>query len=213
MKIAVDLMSVSRFSRVAEHHRYRGLVFTEGELAQAGEPGPARHTERLAGRFCVKEAVCKLLGRGFGQGLRWRDIEVIADEWGAPAVTLNGGARGGRAARLGDIAVTITHQVDLVVAVAASGGRERHDQEHRHRGRAARLVPAQSGRNPTAVALRMARESSTYQQMHEHALALAGELVARRARGRAVLACWPAAASTPTPASWPPVTRAPPWCR
>ncbi|MEV6606205.1 holo-ACP synthase [Kutzneria sp. NPDC051319] len=121
MKIAVDLLSVSRFSRVAEHRRYRGLVFTEGELAQAGEPGTARHAERLAGRFCVKEAVCKLLGRGFGQGLRWRDIEVIADEWGAPAVTLHGGAeRLADAARLGDIAVSITHQVDLVVAVAAA---------------------------------------------------------------------------------------------
>ncbi|HEY0495436.1 MAG TPA: holo-ACP synthase [Kutzneria sp.] len=121
MKIAVDLLSVSRFSRVAEHRRYRGLVFTEAELAQAGEPGTARHAERLAGRFCVKEAVCKLLGRGFGQGLRWRDIEVIADEWGAPAVTLHGGAeRLADAAGLGDVAVSITHQVDLVVAVAAA---------------------------------------------------------------------------------------------
>ncbi|HTI22026.1 holo-ACP synthase [Kutzneria chonburiensis] len=121
MKIAVDLLSVSRFSRVAEHRRYRGLVFTEAELAQAGEPGTARHAERLAGRFCVKEAVCKLLGRGFGQGLRWRDIEVIADEWGAPAVTLHGGAeRLADAVGLGDVAVSITHQVDLVVAVAAA---------------------------------------------------------------------------------------------
>ena len=121
MKIAVDLLSVSRFSRVAEHRRYRGIVFTEAELAQAGEPGTARHAERLAGRFCVKEAVCKLLGRGFGQGLRWRDIEVIADEWGAPAVTLHGGAeRLADAVGLGDVAVSITHQVDLVVAVAAA---------------------------------------------------------------------------------------------
>lgn len=121
MKIAVDLLSVSRFRRVAEHLRYRKLVFTEAELAQAGEPGTARHAERLAGRFCVKEATCKLLGRGFGQGLRWRDIEVVADEWGAPAVTLHGGAEKlADAAGLGDIAVSITHQVDLVVAVAAA---------------------------------------------------------------------------------------------
>ncbi|MFC0429826.1 holo-ACP synthase [Kutzneria buriramensis] len=121
MKIAVDLLSVSRFSKVAEHHRYRRLVFTEAELAQAGEPGTARHAERLAGRFCVKEATCKLLGRGFGQGLRWRDIEVTSDEWGAPEVTLHGGARRlAERAGLGDIAVSITHQVDLVVAVAAA---------------------------------------------------------------------------------------------
>lgn len=121
MKIAVDLLSVSRFRKVAQHQRYRGLVFTEAELAQAGEVGTARHAERLAGRFCVKEATCKLLGRGFGQGVRWRDIEVITDEWGAPVVTLRGGARQlAEQAGLGDIAVSITHQVDLVVAVAAA---------------------------------------------------------------------------------------------
>ncbi len=121
MKIGVDLLSVSRFTRIAEHHRYRSLVFTEAELADAGEIGSPRHAERLAGRFCVKEATCKLLGRGFGQGLRWRDIEVTKDAWGAPVVALSGGAAELADARgFGEIAVTLTHQVDLVVAVAAA---------------------------------------------------------------------------------------------
>ncbi|RKN05111.1 holo-ACP synthase [Streptomyces radicis] len=121
MRIGVDLLSVPRFARIAEHRRYRALVFTEAELAQAGEIGGERHAERLAGRFCVKEAVCKLLGRGFGQGVRWRDIEVTSDAWGAPRATLSGGAR-----RLADdaglfgLVVTLTHQADLVVAVAAA---------------------------------------------------------------------------------------------
>jgi holo-[acyl-carrier protein] synthase len=122
MRIGVDLLSVSRFSRVAAHRRYRTLLFTETELAQADLLGPERCAERLAGRFCVKEATCKLLGRGFGQGLRWRDIEVTSDRWGAPAVTLTGGARRlADEAGLHDIVVTLTHQADLVVAVAAAG--------------------------------------------------------------------------------------------
>jgi holo-[acyl-carrier protein] synthase len=121
MRIGVDLLSVSRFTRVAEHHRYRTLVFTETELAQAGQIGSQRYAERLAGRFCVKEATCKLLGRGFGQGLRWRDIEVTNDAWGAPVVTLTGGARQlADEAELHDIVVSLTHQVDLVVAVATA---------------------------------------------------------------------------------------------
>lgn len=121
MRIGVDLMSVSRFARVADHDRYRALVFTDRELGEAGRPGSARHLERLAGRFCVKEATCKLLGRGFGQGLAWRDIEVCSDAWGAPAVALSGGARRlAEEAGLGEIAVTLTHQADLVVAVAAT---------------------------------------------------------------------------------------------
>jgi holo-[acyl-carrier protein] synthase len=127
MRIGVDLMSVSRFTRVAEHHRYRALVFTERELDEAGQLGSARYVERLAGRFCVKEATCKLLGRGFGQGLRWPDIEVCSDDWGAPAVALSGGARRlADEAGIDEIAVTLTHQVDLVVAVAVSDpGRRR----------------------------------------------------------------------------------------
>jgi len=121
MRIGVDLMSVSRFAPVAEHHRYRTLVFTERELSEAGRLGSPRYLERLAGRFCVKEATCKLLGRGFGQGLRWPDIEVGTDAWGAPEVVLSGGARRlADEAGLHEIAVTLTHQVDLVVAVAAA---------------------------------------------------------------------------------------------
>jgi acyl carrier protein len=126
MRVGVDLMSVSRFAEVAQHRRYRTLVFTETELAQADRVGPERRLERLAGRFCVKEATCKMLGRGFGQGLRWRDIEVTNDLWGAPVVTLTGGARelADEAGVDEDIVVTLSHQVDLVIAVAiAATGR------------------------------------------------------------------------------------------
>ena len=121
MRIGVDLLSISRFARIAEHPRYRSVLFTKAELAQADGLGSGRSAECLAGRFCVKEATCKVLGRGFGQGLRWRDIEVTTDRWGAPAVMLSGGARAiADAAGLDGIAVSITHQADLVIAVAAA---------------------------------------------------------------------------------------------
>ncbi|HET6709433.1 holo-ACP synthase [Amycolatopsis sp.] len=122
MRIGVDLMSIPRFAEVAAHHRYRTLVFTPVELEQAARMGAERSLERLAGRFSVKEATCKMLGRGFGQGLRWRDIEVTNDDWGAPLVTLGGGAAEIAAeAGLEEIVVTLSHQADLVVAVAAAG--------------------------------------------------------------------------------------------
>ncbi|MFI9328705.1 holo-ACP synthase [Kitasatospora sp. NPDC052868] len=121
MRIGVDLLAIERFARIARHDRYRSLVFTEAELAQAATLGPERSVERLAGRFCVKEATCKVLGRGFWQGIRWRDIEVLGDPWGRPVVTLSGGARKA-AAELGlaEVVVTLTHQVGLVVAVAVA---------------------------------------------------------------------------------------------
>lgn len=121
MRIGIDLLAIRRFSRIARHHRYCSLVFTEAELAQADAMGPERRVERLAGRFCVKEATCKALGRGFWQGIHWRDIEVLSDSWGRPVVTLHGGAR--RIARelgVGEMTVTLTHEADLVVAVAVA---------------------------------------------------------------------------------------------
>ena len=121
MRIGVDLLSISRFTRIAEHPRYRSILFTEAELAEAQRLGSERLAERLAGRFCAKEATCKVLRRGFGQGLRWRDIEVTSDRWGAPSVTLTGGARKMAVeAGLREISVTLTHQADLVVAVAVA---------------------------------------------------------------------------------------------
>jgi len=119
MRIGVDLLDIPRFATVAKHTRYRTVLFTDAELAEADGMAEPRSTERLAGRFCAKEAVAKLLGRGFGQGLRWRDIEVTNDRWGAPVVTLTGGAR-----RIADetgvasVALSLSHQSDLVVCVA-----------------------------------------------------------------------------------------------
>ncbi|MER6033400.1 holo-ACP synthase [Streptomyces sp. NPDC001835] len=121
MKIGIDLLSISRFKRIAEHARYRTLVFTEAELREAdGLSGP-RRAERLAGRFCAKEATAKVLGRGLGQGLGWRDIEITGDRWGAPQVTLRGRARRlADARRIHRIEMSVSHHGDLVVCVAAT---------------------------------------------------------------------------------------------
>jgi holo-[acyl-carrier protein] synthase len=126
MRIGVDLMSVSRFARVAAHRRYRTVVFTAAELAEANTLAEPRFTERLAGRFCAKEAVAKALGRGFGQGLSWRDIEVTADDWGAPTVALHRGARVvADEAGVRKVQLSLTHQNDLVVCVATAITEER----------------------------------------------------------------------------------------
>ncbi|BBA96682.1 putative acyl carrier protein [Actinacidiphila reveromycinica] len=163
MRIGVDLMSVSRFSRVAHHHRYPRVLFTENELAGARDLGRERYEEWLAGRFCVKEATCKLLGRGFGQGLNWRDIEVASDRFGAPAVVLHRGARQLAEERgVGDIVISLTHQAGLVVAVAAADTRAPAPPAPRQApGRAVADAPAQpprttpTGHHPTTRTARV----------------------------------------------------------
>lgn len=123
MRIGLDLLSLTRFARIAEHPQIRVALFTPAELAQADGLGRQRYIERLAGRFCAKEAVCKVLGRGFGQGLGWLDIQVTNDSWGAPQVTLSGGARCiAEQAGLREVSVTLSHSADLVIALAVGVG-------------------------------------------------------------------------------------------
>ena len=119
MRVGVDLLSIERFNRISDHPRAARIVFTDGELEYAGTLGLQRRREFLAGRFCAKEATAKLLGRGYGQGLRWRDIEVTRDEWGAPSIRLSGGAdRIARRAGLRHIEISISHHVELVICAA-----------------------------------------------------------------------------------------------
>ncbi|MCW6007284.1 holo-ACP synthase [Micromonospora sp. CPCC 205371] len=121
MRIGADLVDVARFAPIAAHPRGRRLIFTDAELAVADTLGERRRGEYLAGRFCAKEAVAKALGRGLGQGLAWRDIEVLGDAHGAPVVTMRGGALAiATRQRVERIELSLSHQSGLVFGVAVA---------------------------------------------------------------------------------------------
>lgn len=98
--IGVDVVDVERMRRV--HARY-GARFAARVLAPWEQDGYARAADPaafLAKRFAVKEAAAKALGTGLGRGgVAIRDIGVVHDDHGAPALRLAGGAAA-RAARL-----------------------------------------------------------------------------------------------------------------
>jgi len=129
MRIGVDLTEIARISRIAAHPAGRRLAFTEAELGHADTLGDKRRTEFLAGRFCAKEAVAKALGHGLGQGLVWRDIEVLSGPLGAPEVRLGGGADA-IAARAGieRIDLSLSHTGGFVVGVAIALLRTERDR-------------------------------------------------------------------------------------
>ena len=119
MRIGVDLTEVARISRIAAHPAGRRLAFTDTEIALADKLGEPRRLEFLAGRFCAKEAVAKVLGHGLGQGLAWRDIEVLRGPLGAPEVRLGGGAGAiAERARIERIDLSLSHSGGFVVGVA-----------------------------------------------------------------------------------------------
>jgi holo-[acyl-carrier protein] synthase len=119
MRVGVDLLEIARFAKIAAHPGGRRIVFSAAELAHAETFGAARREEYLAGRFCAKEASAKALGRGLGQGLVWREIEVLTDAHGAPRVQLGGGALAvAEQAGIERIDLSLSHHGGLVVCVA-----------------------------------------------------------------------------------------------
>ena len=71
LRVGVDIVSVERFERARQRwgHRFLRRVFTEAELQEC-----QGRIQSLAARFAAKEAVMKVLGTGYSNGICWRDI-------------------------------------------------------------------------------------------------------------------------------------------
>jgi holo-[acyl-carrier protein] synthase len=114
----IDLASIARVAEVLERHgsHFIERCFTAAERDWA-EAGGRQRTQRYAGRFAAKEAAAKALGTGVAEGIRWTDLEILADERGAPRLSLHGVAAE-RAAGMGVGAThcSITHAGDHAMA-------------------------------------------------------------------------------------------------
>jgi holo-[acyl-carrier protein] synthase len=84
----VDFVETRRISEMLERHGQHFLdrVFTAVEQKYCC--GRKRQLEHLAGRFAAKEAVLKVIGTGWREGIAWTDIEVSNERSGQPRVTL-----------------------------------------------------------------------------------------------------------------------------
>lgn len=108
--LGVDIAEVARIEAAVGRHGERFLqrIFTTKEISYC--ESHKNRFERYAGRFAAKEAAMKALGTGWGEGVRWVDIEVVRQPGGRPTIELAGAARE-HAERLGvtRIALSITH--------------------------------------------------------------------------------------------------------
>jgi holo-[acyl-carrier protein] synthase len=116
--LGFDLVEVSRIERAVARwgEAFLTYVFTDREVKDCGA-GRGRF-QRLAVRFCAKEAVFKALGRG-RPALGWLDVEVVRMPSGRPEVVLGGKAL--EFARLHGVAsvlVTLSHTQELAAAQA-----------------------------------------------------------------------------------------------
>ena len=91
--IGVDIVKVDRIEKAVERWGYRFLkrIFTAAEIERCQKR--VRPAQCLALRFAAKEAFAKALGLGMRKGLRWRDIEVVHDDFGKPDLLLHNQAQ------------------------------------------------------------------------------------------------------------------------
>lgn len=115
VRIGVDVLDCSELRRLVERPWFLRFGFAPEELAHAETLGADRRLEFLAGRFAAKEAIFKVFGFGFLQGVAPREICVEHTSHGAPVVHFRG-----RAAQFApsSASVSITHKQNVVAAVA-----------------------------------------------------------------------------------------------
>ena len=118
--VGIDIVEVERIARMLERKGDRALtrLLTEAEAAYCrAQQLPARH---VAARVAAKEAVYKALqGSPEARAIGWREIEVVRDWDGRPAVRTTGRA----AARteqlhVAQVLLSLTHSAATAAAIA-----------------------------------------------------------------------------------------------
>lgn len=121
INIGTDIVECQRVARMIERHGEQFLcrVYTPMEIEYC--QSHRLSTERFAGRFAAKEAILKVLGTGWRQGISWLDMEIQNRRTGQPIVALGGVARmHAERFRIGTIHISISHTRSYAVAMAAA---------------------------------------------------------------------------------------------
>lgn len=117
----IDLVDFGRIEQMLTRHgeHFLNRVFTAREQADAN--AVKNRVEKLSGRFAAKEAVMKLVGTGWRDGIAWTEIEVVNNALGQPIVTICGRVKElADAAGIEQITLSITHTANFAMASAVA---------------------------------------------------------------------------------------------
>ncbi len=117
----IDLVDFGRIEQMLSRHdeHFLNRVFTAQEQADAN--AVKNRVEKLSGRFAAKEAVMKLIGTGWRDGIAWTDIEVVNNALGQPIVNISDKVKElTEAAGIEQITLSITHTSNFAIASAVA---------------------------------------------------------------------------------------------
>ncbi len=117
--IGIDIVEIKRLERVSKKwgKPFLEKVYTARELAYSkSKYYPAQH---LAARFAAKEAIFKALGEVTRNFVGWKNIEILNDSYGKPAVYWHGAAEKIRRKKnIRGALVSLSHTENYAVATA-----------------------------------------------------------------------------------------------
>jgi holo-[acyl-carrier protein] synthase len=114
--LGTDLVEVERIRESIEKHgaHFLDRLFTPKEQEYCFRyKDPVPH---FGGRFAAKESISKALGTGFGEKLKWHDIEILNNLEGRPEVFFSDEAN--KRFSSPQILLSITHIKEIASAVA-----------------------------------------------------------------------------------------------
>ncbi len=120
LRIGIDVVEVGRLERkMSRSVTFAEKIFSPAELVHADQlVAHRRRSEFLAGRFAVKEALLKAMGRGIDNGFRLSEIECLPNREGQPIVRLLGTMEEfAREQGCTCLSASITHENELAMAV------------------------------------------------------------------------------------------------
>ena len=90
--VGIDVIEIRRMEQSLARFgtRFRRRVFTEEECRYCD--GRAEPPVHFAARFAAKEAMMKALGTGWGNGVDWKQIQVISHSGRPPLLAVSGRA-------------------------------------------------------------------------------------------------------------------------
>jgi len=115
----IDAVEIERIQQAIDRYGQRFLdrVFCGAEQAYCRRKRSS--AESFAARFAAKEAAAKALGTGMSHGVSWREIEVVREPGGRPALCFHGrAAEIAKRLRVARSHLSLTHTVHLAVASA-----------------------------------------------------------------------------------------------
>ena len=117
--IGVDLVNKSRINSIYSKHglRFENKILSLKELEELSTRNDSNKISYLCNNFACKEACSKVLGTGFSNGVKLKDIEVLRNSNGGPFINLYGEALAmANSLEINNIHVSISDSKELSIA-------------------------------------------------------------------------------------------------